>query len=79
LLFRSVAEPGLEDCILAEQQGGIKRVGTFGAPTIAIHRRHGCGDPVMPAVPTGEDAGMLWDHLAWLAAREDVLAYQWSR
>jgi hypothetical protein len=25
----------------------------------------------MPAVPMGEDAGALWDHLAWLAARED--------
>src|SRR5262249_17015352 len=30
-------------------------------------------------IPTGEDAGELWDHIAWLAAREDFFEYKRSR
>ena len=36
-------------------------------------------DPVVTSVPTGEDAGELWDHIAWLAARDDFFEYKRSR
>jgi hypothetical protein len=34
---------------------------------------------VITSVPTGEDAGELWDHIAWLAARDDFFEYKRSR
>jgi 2-hydroxychromene-2-carboxylate isomerase len=75
----AAAEPGLEDRILAEHQDGIERVGAFGVPTISINGQRGFFGPVITSVPRGEEAGELWDHLAWLAAREDFLEYKRSR
>jgi 2-hydroxychromene-2-carboxylate isomerase len=75
----AVAEPGMEERILAEHQDGVERLRAFGVPTISINGQRGFFGPVITTVPTGEDAGELWDHLAWLAAREEFFEYKRSR
>ena len=67
------------DAVHAEQQDGIERLKAFGVPTLSINGGRGFFGPVITAVPTGEDAGELWDHIAWLAAREDFFEYKRSR
>ncbi len=75
----AATEPGMEARILAEHQDGIDRLGAFGVPTISVNGQRGFFGPVITSVPTGEDAGELWDHLAWLAARSDFFEYKRSR
>jgi 2-hydroxychromene-2-carboxylate isomerase len=75
----AAAEPGMEDRIMAEHQEGIERLKAFGVPTLSINGGRGFFGPVITSVPTGEDAGELWDHIAWLAARDDVFEYKRSR
>jgi 2-hydroxychromene-2-carboxylate isomerase len=72
-------EAGVEDRILAEHQEGIERHGAFGVPTISVAGKRGFFGPVITSVPSGEDAGELWDHVAWLAARDDFFEYKRSR
>jgi 2-hydroxychromene-2-carboxylate isomerase len=71
--------PGVEDRILAEHHEGIARHGAFGVPTISVAGQRGFFGPVITSVPSGEDAGELWDHVAWLAARDDFFEYKRSR
>jgi len=73
------AEPGVEERILTEHQDAIERLKAFGVPTISINGQRGFFGPVITSVPTGEDAGELWDHIAWLAARDDFFEYKRSR
>ncbi len=75
----AAAEPGMEERILAEHQDGVERVGGFGVPMISVNGQRGFFGPVITSVPTGEDAGEMWDHLAWLAARSDFFEYKRSR
>ena len=75
----AAAEPGMEERILAEHQEGIERLKAFGVPTLSINGQRGFFGPVITSVPTGEDAGELWDHIAWLAGREDFFEYKRSR
>ena len=75
----AAAEPGVEKCILEEHQEGVERLKAFGVPTLSINGQRGFFGPVITSVPTGEDAGELWDHIAWLAAREDFFEYKRSR
>ena len=73
------AEPGMEDRILTEHQEGVERLKAFGVPMISINGQRGFFGPVITSVPTGEDAGELWDHIAWLSGREDFFEYKRSR
>jgi len=75
----AAAEPGMEERILAEHQEGVERLKAFGVPTLSINGQRGFFGPVITSVPTGKDAGELWDHIAWLAAREDFFEYKRSR
>jgi 2-hydroxychromene-2-carboxylate isomerase len=75
----AAAEPGIEERILAEHQDGVERLGAFGVPTISISGQRGFFGPVITSVPTGEDAGELWDHVSWLSARGDFFEYKRSR
>ena len=69
----------MEDRLLAEHQDGVDRVGAFGVPTISINGQRGFFGPVISTVPSGEEAGELWDHLAWLAARDNFFEYKRRR
>jgi 2-hydroxychromene-2-carboxylate isomerase len=72
-------DPGVEERILAEHQDGIERVRAFGVPTISVEGGRGFFGPVLTSVPKGEDAGEMWDHVSWLAARDDFFEYKRSR
>jgi hypothetical protein len=75
----AAAKPGIEERILAEHQDGGERLKAFGVPMLSINGGRGFFGPVLISVPTGEDAGELGDHIAWRAARDDVVAYKRSR
>jgi hypothetical protein len=69
----------MEERIMAEHQEAMERHGAFGVPTISVAGKKGFFGPVINSVPEGEDAGELWDHIAWLSARDDVFEYKRSR
>lgn len=75
----AASDPGVEERILAEHQGALEKHGAFGVPTISVAGQKGFFGPVITSVPTGEDAGELWDHISWLAARSDFFEYKRSR
>jgi 2-hydroxychromene-2-carboxylate isomerase len=70
---------GVEEQIMEEHQEALARHGAFGVPTISIAGQKGFFGPVIISAPTGEDAGELWDHISWLAARSDFFEYKRSR
>jgi len=44
--------------------------GAIGTPTLYFNHTPGAYyGPVIDAVPRGEDAGVLWDHVAWVATQ----------
>ncbi len=44
--------------------------GAIGTPTLYFNHMPGAYyGPVIDAVPDGEEAGLLWDHLAWIATQ----------
>ncbi len=44
--------------------------GAIGTPTLYFNGTSGAYyGPVIDAVPSGEDAGLLWDHVAWIATQ----------
>lgn len=44
--------------------------GAIGTPTLYFNGTPGAYyGPIIDAVPAGEDAGLLWDHLAWIATQ----------
>jgi peroxiredoxin Q/BCP len=75
----AATDPGIEERIMAEHKDGVERHGAFGVPTISISGQRGFFGPVINSVPTGEDAGELWDHMAWLSGRGDFFEYKRSR
>jgi 2-hydroxychromene-2-carboxylate isomerase len=75
----AASDPGMEERIMTEHQEALARHGAFGVPTISVAGKKGFFGPVINSVPEGEDAGELWDHVAWLAARDDVFEYKRSR
>jgi 2-hydroxychromene-2-carboxylate isomerase len=75
----AASDPGVEERIMTEHQEALERHGAFGVPTISVAGKKGFFGPVINSVPEGEDAGELWDHVAWLSARDDVFEYKRSR
>lgn len=69
----------LEDRVQTEHRDGVERLGGFGVPTISIEGRRGFFGPVITEVPTGEAAGELWDHMAWLSDQTYFFEYKRSR
>ena len=57
----------------------VDEVGAFGVPTIVLPSSKGVFGPVTAVAPEGEEAGELWDHVRWLADREDFFELKRSR
>jgi predicted DsbA family dithiol-disulfide isomerase len=65
LVRPSLEDPSTLDELLAEHAEAVAR-GAFGVPTLELD---GCAPifgPVIDTRVTGEEAGELWDHTAWL-------------
>lgn len=65
LVDRALADPGTLDELLAEHRAAAER-GAFGAPTITLDGMEPIFGPVVDVRVTGELAGELWDHTAWM-------------
>lgn len=58
------------DAELEQRYDAALAGGAIGTPTLYFNGTPGAYyGPVLDAVPTGEDAGLLWDHLAWIATQ----------
>ena len=71
--------PDLEQRILAEHRDAVERLHAIAVPSVSIEGDRAFFGPVLTDVPQGEDAGQFWDHLSWLARRNDFFEYMKSR
>lgn len=83
LLDAALADAATLDAVLASHNQAVNQ-GAFGVPTLVIERpdqlpTRGAYGPVINRVPTGEDAGQYWDHIAWLLEREEFFELKRSR
>lgn len=69
----------LADRVLAEHRDAVDRLGAFAVPTISIEGAKGIFGPVINAIPTGDDAGEVWDHFSYLARRDDFFEFKKPR
>lgn len=71
--------PALEERVLAEHRDAIERLRAFAVPSLSIDGGNAIFGPVITDVPTGEDAGELWDHFSYLARRDDFFEFKKPR
>jgi 2-hydroxychromene-2-carboxylate isomerase len=76
---RAMADPSTLDEVVAEHEAVVQEVGAFGVPTIVLPDGKGIFGPVTAVAPTGEEAGELWDHVRWLAERDDFFELKRNR
>jgi len=64
----ALADASTREEVLREHYGVVEHMEAFGVPTLVLDGGQGPGifGPVINPVPRGEEAGQLWDHLAWL-------------
>ncbi len=66
LVEQALADESTKEDVLKDHEEAVKRYHAFGVPTIALEGSDiGVYGPVIHHVPTGEDAGELWDVTAW--------------
>ena len=70
LLDRALADESIKQEIDREQEA-IAAIGGFGVPTIVLEGFDPLFGPVINPVPTGEDAGQMWDHFEYFLRRPD--------
>ncbi len=67
LLGRALNDTNTADEVRREPEEAATRHGVFGVPTLVIPGQPtGFFGPVISPAPTGEQAGLLWDHISWL-------------
>ncbi len=65
LVDRALDDPATLDELLAEHRAAAEQ-GAFGAPTLTLEGAAPIFGPVVDVRVTGELAGELWDHTAWM-------------
>jgi 2-hydroxychromene-2-carboxylate isomerase len=79
---------GLHDAALADasivqelqdEHAALAARGAFGVPTLETDGAAPLHGPIIDRVPTGEAAGELWDHTAWLLAQPHVYEFKRAR
>jgi 2-hydroxychromene-2-carboxylate isomerase len=78
LLAAALGDPTTEQEI-REEHDGIARAGGFGVPTLVVDEARPLFGPVIDAVPTGEAAGEMWDHVDWLMEHPNFLELKRAR
>ncbi len=68
---RATADASVRAEIDHEHAAAVERYRAFGVPLIVLDGGAGPSlfGPVIRSVPTGEDAGAVWDHFVWFARR----------
>jgi predicted DsbA family dithiol-disulfide isomerase len=64
---RAMADPSTAEDVRAEHRQAVEDVQGFGVPTVVLESGRGIFGPVVAVAPEGEAAGVLWDHVRWLA------------
>jgi predicted DsbA family dithiol-disulfide isomerase len=70
LLDRALADESTREEIQHEEEA-IAEVAGFGVPTIVIEGFDPMFGPVINPVPSGEEAGLMWDHTEYFIRRQD--------
>ena len=66
--------------VLADHEEAVRRYRAFGVPTIAIEGLDvGFYGPIIQFVPRGEEAGEMWDHLAWALRQPNLFELKRDR
>jgi protein-disulfide isomerase-like protein with CxxC motif len=63
---RAMADPATAEDVRAQHREAVDTVQGFGVPTIVLESGRGIFGPVVSVAPTGEEAGLVWDHVRWL-------------
>jgi predicted DsbA family dithiol-disulfide isomerase len=66
MVDRAMADPTTAEDVRAQHRETVDAVEAFGVPTLVLESGRGIFGPVVAVGPTGEDAGVLWDHVRWL-------------
>ncbi|MCC6179012.1 MAG: DsbA family protein [Chloroflexi bacterium] len=69
MLDEAMADPSTEAAYLADHKEGADR-GAFGVASLVIDGSEPVFGPVIIPVPTGEEAGELWDHVAAMSTKK---------
>jgi 2-hydroxychromene-2-carboxylate isomerase len=70
LLERAASDRSTIEAVLRDHRAAVDDVGAFGVPTIVLSSGKGIFGPVVSVAPSGEEAGVLWDHVAALADKD---------
>ena len=77
----ALADPSTREEVAAEHAEVVAKQGAFGVPTLVLRedQKSGIFGPVIDAVPEGEAAGELWDHVKSLARQQNFFELKRSR
>ena len=79
LYDQAIADPTTLDDVQKSHSGAIE-LGSFGVPSLKLPENPKTTfGPVIDRVPTGEDAGELWDHVSWIMGRSEFYELKRSR
>ncbi|HEX2915303.1 MAG TPA: DsbA family protein [Chloroflexia bacterium] len=82
LLQEAMSDPTTLDDVQKSHEGIVGK-GGFGVPTLVMSKANQelkpAFGPVIDRVPTGEDAGQLWDRVEWLMQRPEFFELKRSR
>jgi 2-hydroxychromene-2-carboxylate isomerase len=70
LAERAMGDPETAERVRRQHREAVDDVEAFGVPTIALPSGRGIFGPVIATAPTGEEAGVLWDHVRALAEHD---------
>ena len=76
----SLADDSTIHDVLADHEEAVRRYRAFGVPTIAIEGLDvGYYGPIIQFVPRSEEAGEMWDHMAWALRQPNLFELKRDR
>ena len=80
IVDQALADEGTINDVLADHEEAVSRYHAFGVPTIAIEGSNvGFYGPIIHTVPSGEEAGELWDYTAWALRQPNLFELKRDR
>lgn len=80
LVDEALADETMIDDVLRDHQEAVRRYRAFGVPTIAIDGSDvGFYGPIIQDVPSGEEAGEMWDYTAWALRQPNLFELKRDR
>ncbi len=80
IVDEALADDSTIQDVLSDHEEAVQRYRAFGVPTIAIEGSDvGFYGPIIQNVPRGEDAGELWDYIAWALRQPNLFELKRDR